>query len=107
MKKAQKAILEKAIRGYFKEIHNIYTSNAYREESFYPSLKKLFEESSKLFTMSKGAYVLVLPKKTDAGIPDFRISKNGEIIVKLIQIMASLFLSYHSRFIRPISICRS
>lgn len=30
--------------------------------------------------MEAEAKVLVLPRKTEAGIPDFRIGKNGEIV---------------------------
>jgi len=80
MKKSEKVKLEKALNSYFKEIHKIYIGGDFREESFYPALKKLIEESSPLFQMQARANVLVLPKKTEAGIPDFRIGKNGEIV---------------------------
>jgi len=80
MKKTERVILEKAFGTYFKEIHKIYTGGNFREESFYPALKELIEDCSKLFQMQTGANVLVLPKKTEAGIPDFRIGKNGEIV---------------------------
>ncbi len=80
MNKTQRGKLEKALSVYFKEIHKIYTGGDFREESFYPVLKRLFEEYSQLFQTQAGASVLVLPKKTEAGIPDFRIGKNGEIV---------------------------
>lgn len=80
MNKKQKAQFEKALSSHFKEIHKIYSGGSFREESFYPSLKKLFENCSIPFQMQAEADVLVLPKKTEAGIPDFRIGRNGEII---------------------------
>ena len=72
--------LEKYLNTYFKEIHKIYTGGDFREESFYPTLKTLIENCFQLLQMKSGANVLVLPKKTEVGIPDFRVDKNGEII---------------------------
>ncbi|HEC67160.1 MAG TPA: hypothetical protein ENI23_17925 [bacterium] len=80
MNKRERVELEKALATYFKEIHKIYAGGDFREESFYSSFKSLVEECSKLFQMQAEASVLVLPKKTEAGIPDFRIGKNGEIV---------------------------
>jgi len=80
MNKTAKNKIEKALKTYFKEIHKIYIEGSFREESFYPALKRLIEECSKLFTKEVGTNVLVLPKKTEIGIPDFRIGKNGESI---------------------------
>jgi len=80
MNKTQRAKLEKNLATYFKEIHKIYLGGDFREESFYPSFKKLIESCCQFFQMQAGASVLVLPKRTEAGIPDFRIGKNGEIV---------------------------
>jgi len=80
MNKTERVKLERALSTHFKEIHKIYTGGDFREESFYSSLKSLIEECSKLFQMQAEASVLVLPKKTEVGIPDFRIGKNGEIV---------------------------
>jgi len=80
MDKSEKGKLEKALITYFKEIHEIYINGHFREESFYASFKRLFEECSKLFQTPEEVNVLVLPRKTEAGIPDFRAGKNGEII---------------------------
>src|SRR3990172_2626635 len=80
MNRNEKARLEKALRSYFKEIHKIHTGGNFREESFYPSFKELIEECSQLFPTQVGTNVLVLPKKTEVGIPDFLIGKNGEIV---------------------------
>ena len=78
MKKIEK--LSKVLNSYFKEIHKIYISGNFREESFYPCLKTLIEECSKLINREEKAGVLVQPKKTNVGIPDFLIKTNGEII---------------------------
>jgi len=80
MNKTKRIKLEKALSTYFKEIHKIYTGGDFREESFYSSLKKLIEQCSQFFQIQMGVSVLILPKKTEAGIPDFRIGRNGEII---------------------------
>ncbi len=80
MNKTEKVKLEKALKTYFKEIYDIYIEEKFREESFYSSLKLLLEEYSRLFQARAEANVLVLPKKTEVGIPDYRIGKNGEII---------------------------
>jgi len=80
MNKKQRVRLEKAFDTHFKEIHKIYISGNFREESFYPALKGLIEECSRIVPTQEGANVLVLPKKTEAGIPDFRIGRNGEIV---------------------------
>ncbi|MGA2316424.1 MAG: type ISP restriction/modification enzyme [Thermodesulfobacteriota bacterium] len=80
MDKKQRIKLEKSVATYFKDIHKIYTDGDFREESFYPSFKRLIEDCSKLYQSQVGVNVLAAPRKTDAGIPDFRIGKDGEII---------------------------
>ena len=80
MDKKEKLKLEKSLTTYFKEIHKIYTDGDFREESFYPSFKQLIENCSQLVQKQVGVNVLVAPRKTEAGIPDFRIGKDGEII---------------------------
>jgi len=80
MKRAEKDKLERILNSYFKEIHKIYVAGNFREESFYPSLKELAKECSELFPLQGKAGVLVQPKKTEVGIPDFLIRKNGDII---------------------------
>jgi hypothetical protein len=49
MNKAERGRLEKALIIYFKEIHRIYADRDSREESFYPSFRRLIEDSSKLY----------------------------------------------------------
>jgi len=80
MNKTERIRLEKSLVTYFKGIHKIYIEGEFREESFYPSFKRLIEDCSELFQTQAGVNVLVAPKKTEAGIPDFRVGKNGEII---------------------------
>jgi predicted helicase len=80
MNKAEKLKLEKILRTYFKEIQEIYVEDKFREESFYVAFKRLFDECSHILQIEETAHVLVLPRKTEVGIPDFRIGKNGEII---------------------------
>ena len=48
MNKKERGKLEKTLTTYFKEIHKIYTDGNFREESFYPSSKRLIEDCSKL-----------------------------------------------------------
>ncbi|MGB2728805.1 MAG: type ISP restriction/modification enzyme [Halobacteriota archaeon] len=80
MNKTEKDKLEKILTAYLKEIHEIYTKRDFREESFYPALKKLFENCSGLLSVEEGAGVLVSPKRTEVGIPDFLIhKKDGSI----------------------------
>jgi len=80
MKKAEKDKLEKALNSYFKEIHKIYVAGDFREESFYSILKTLVEQCSQFFPLQSKAGVLVQPKKTEVGIPDFLIRKDGDIV---------------------------
>ncbi len=80
MKKIINEKLNKILKSYFKDIHNIYITGSFREESFYPSLKTLVEECYKLFGLKYKTGVIVQPKQTEVGIPDFLIRKDGEII---------------------------
>jgi predicted helicase len=76
----ERAKLQKILITYLKELHEIYTSGNFREESFYPALKELFEDCSHMFSEEEAAKALVLPKRTEVGIPDFLIRKDGEIV---------------------------
>jgi len=80
MEKAEKDKLEKALSSYFKEIHKIYVAGDFREESFYSILKTLVEQCSQFFPLQSEADVLVQPKKTEVGIPDFLIKRDGDIV---------------------------
>lgn len=80
MNRKEKINLEKIFTIYFKEIHKIYTEGGFREETFYPAFKALIEECSKLIPLQGAASALIQPKKEEAGLLDFRIGKNGEIV---------------------------
>ena len=80
MTEISKKKLKKLIDSYFKEVYKIYVGGDFREESFYSCLKRLIEECSRLILTEKEASVLVQPKRTEVGIPDFLIKANGEII---------------------------
>jgi len=75
-----KTKLQKILTVYLKEIHEIYTEGNFREESFYSCLKKLFEDCLQSFSSDEEIKIRVLPKKTEVGIPDFLIRKDGEVI---------------------------
>ena len=66
------------LKQYFQNIFKTYKTGDSTEPSFYPDLKKMLED----FLKSKGIdpNITVQPKKTKAGIPDFTIRKNKELI---------------------------
>jgi predicted helicase len=80
MNKKDEQRLQKILTAYFKELHKIYVGGNFREESFYPSLKELIEKCAYLSPRFGVSGVLVQPRKTEAGIPDFLIRKDGTII---------------------------
>jgi len=60
------------LKVYLKNITDTAKRGDAREESYYPVLKELLEEYSNS-TGKKKIHVTVLPKKTEAGNPDFRV----------------------------------
>jgi len=60
------------LKSYLRDITDIANRGDDREESFYPVLKKLLEEFC-TSTNKENIYITVLPKKTEAGNPDFRV----------------------------------
>jgi len=60
------------LKEYLKKIADTNNRGDAREETYYPVLKDLFEEYSSSIG-NKKIHVTVLPKKTEAGNPDFRI----------------------------------
>src|SRR4030067_1976069 len=60
------------LKAYLKNITDTAKRGDAREESYYPVLKELLEEYSNS-TGKKKIHVTVLPKKTEAGNPDFRV----------------------------------
>ena len=71
------------LKKYFQNIFNATKLGDAREESYYPSLKTLVEEWSE--KSAKNLQVTTLPKKTEAGNPDFRIWDGRNRIVGYIE----------------------
>jgi predicted helicase len=71
------------LKKYLNQIFKTYQSGA-REESYYPALKIFLEEFSNSQRKKKIA-ITVLPKKTEAGNPDFRIWDGKQKIVGYIE----------------------
>ena len=67
------------IKAYLKEVSAITAQGDAREESYYPALKQFLES----YPLEKGrkTQVTVLPKKTEAGSPDFRVWDGKDFIV--------------------------
>jgi type I restriction-modification system DNA methylase subunit len=80
MEKAEKDKLERFLNSYFKEIHKIYVAEDFTEGSFYSTLGVLVEQCSPIFISEGKATVLAQPEKTEIGIPDFLIKRDGEIV---------------------------
>jgi len=57
---------------YFQRLAEVAASGDAREESFYSSLESLFGQMAEA-TGRKHIHVTTLPKKTEAGNPDFRL----------------------------------
>lgn len=60
------------IKEYLKRIFEVASHGDDREESYYSTIEKLFDE----YTSSTGKMhikLTTLPKKTEAGNPDFRV----------------------------------
>ncbi len=60
------------LKDYLKKITDIFNQGDAREESFYPVLKELLEEYCRSYER-KNVQITILPKKTEAGNPDFRV----------------------------------
>ena len=68
---------------YFQDLFKTMKLGDAREESYYPDLKKLLETWSE--KGKRNIFVTPLPKKTEAGNPDFRIWNGKEKIVGYIE----------------------
>ena len=71
-------------RSYLKNVHKIMTQGDAREESFYSALEGLINAYAEA-TAKEGLHVTTLPKKTEAGNPDFRIWDGSQRIVGYIE----------------------
>ena len=72
------------LKDYFKALTDVAGQGDAREESFYSCLEALFQH----FAVSTGrseVHVTILPKKTEAGNPDFRVWDGQEHIIGYIE----------------------
>jgi Type ISP C-terminal specificity domain/N-6 DNA Methylase len=72
------------LKSYLRRILEIANRGDAREESFYSSLEGLFKTYAESVSKSK-VHITTLPKKTDAGNPDFRIWGGQQNIVGYIE----------------------
>ncbi|MEW6676115.1 MAG: N-6 DNA methylase, partial [Nitrospirota bacterium] len=67
-----------------RKIYEISTRGDAREESYYTALSELFKEYAKS-TVKRSIHITTLPKKTEAGNPDFRVWDGKQHIVGYIE----------------------
>lgn len=60
------------LKPYLKQLFDIYNQGDAREESYYTALEELFEEYTR-YADNRNIHITVLPRKTEAGNPEFRI----------------------------------
>jgi hypothetical protein len=60
------------LKSYLKKIYEISNRGDAREESYYSTLEALLKEYTES-TSKRNIEITTLPKKTEAGNPDFRI----------------------------------
>ncbi|MCK4396731.1 N-6 DNA methylase [candidate division WOR-3 bacterium] len=75
------------LKSYLKEIFKVAMQGDAREESFYSSLEGLLREYSESVGRGK-IHITTLPKKTEAGNPDFRVWDGKQHIVGYIEAKA-------------------
>ena len=72
------------LKSYLKEIFEVAQKGDAREESYYKALASLMEDFAQSTKRAK-THVTILPKKTEAGNPDFRIWGGKQHIVGYIE----------------------
>ena len=72
------------LKTYFKKIFNVNKTGDAREESYYSALEFLLNNYAESVN-KKDIHVTTLPKKTEAGNPDFRIWDGKQHIVGYIE----------------------
>ncbi|MBM4065046.1 MAG: DNA methyltransferase [Planctomycetes bacterium] len=75
------------LKSYLKGIHEVSSRGDAREESFYSVLEGFLQKYTES-TNKKSIHITTLPKKTDAGNPDFRIWDGNQHIVGYIEAKA-------------------
>ncbi len=76
------------LKRYFKEIFEVAKRGDATEESYYSCLKTLFENYAESIN-KKHVHVTTVPKKTEAGNPDFRVWDGRQHIVGYIEAKAT------------------
>jgi len=74
----------KTFKQYLKRILEVARQGDAREESYYPVLKDLLNEYA-VSTKKRNIHITILPKKTEAGNPDFRVWDGKQKIVGYIE----------------------
>jgi len=77
-------LLKKLLEQYLKNLSNTFQRGDAREESYYANLDELIKETA-AFLKVKNIDVTILPKKTEAGNPDFRIWDGKNQIIGYIE----------------------
>jgi len=75
------------LKSYFKKIFEIASRGDATEESYYSALESLLNEYAESYG-KKNIHITTLPKKTDAGNPDFRVWDGKQHIVGYIEAKA-------------------
>ena len=75
------------LKSYLKRIYDVASRGDAREESYYSALEDLLKEYAES-TNKKNIHITTLPKKTEAGNPDFRIWDGKQHIVGYIEAKA-------------------
>lgn len=72
------------LKSYLKRIFEVANRGDAREESYYSSIEQLFQNYADSIHKKK-VHVTTLPKKTEAGNPDFRVWDGKQTIVGYIE----------------------
>jgi predicted helicase len=80
-------MFEQILKSYFKKIFDVNKKGDAREESNYSALESLLNDYAESIN-KKNIHVTTLPKKTEAGNPDFRIWDGNQHIIGYIEAKA-------------------
>ncbi|MBI4823243.1 MAG: adenine methyltransferase, partial [Nitrospirae bacterium] len=72
------------LKDYFKKIYEVTNRGDAREESYYSALEELFKKYAESLGR-KDVQITTLPKKTEAGNPDFRVWDGKQHIIGYIE----------------------
>jgi len=76
--------MKAVLKGYFSALTDVARQGDAREESFYPCLKDLLEQVAQA-TGRQHVHVTTLPRRTEAGNPDFRVWDGQQHIIGYIE----------------------